>query len=618
MRFDWYNGSEWWFVGLERPETAEGANIDYAHIDEGRLVLPPQHFELAWKTVTRRLRGSGRCKVPVKPGIWITTTPDAPGTPLFNATENPKTKSPNCRIYRWSIFDNPKLPKEFIDETVRTHTGGFRDRFVYGRFAAAGAGTLLFDSTVNVGELPTANIREIRYGIDFGWTNPTAIIPLAYDGDGRAWALDEVYMRHLSAEQIITELRQLQEKYGKGEVYCDKSEPETIWKLVQAGFNAKGYAEKREDGLRELAGRVQKQTDGKPRLFVSGKCVNLISELIEYDEKVKENDHACFVAGTMVSTDRGQVPIEHIRESDLVWTRKGLRPVVASGSTGTRDIMRVSFDDGSSFVGTPDHPIFVSGKGFIPLSALRYAYKCQKLNTLLCISERKEKNKNSTVQYTTAIRTARDLNTSELTAGTELLITFTGTFGNSIMGPFQKDMSFIIKMVTQLITRLKTWIVSLKEHIYQTTANSFSLIPSIVKNRENLWTEFALLLKVGTPRKKDMNGISTNGKRVSKNPLNKFKNNALHAENRSLTNQYNNQEDFALGNARPKPSGSPIRNTTLWTSVIDVSSMGRAKVYNLKVEGTSEFFANGILVHNCDALRYALKVKTTNLAFRFG
>jgi hypothetical protein len=33
-------------------------------------------------------------------------------------------------------------------------------------------------------------------------------------------------------------------------------------------------------------------SDGKPRQFVSKRCVNLISELLEYREDVKENDHA--------------------------------------------------------------------------------------------------------------------------------------------------------------------------------------------------------------------------------------------------------------------------------------------------------------------------------------
>lgn len=32
----------------------------------------------------------------------------------------------------------------------------------------------------------------------------------------------------------------------------------------------------------------------------------------------------------------------------------------------------------------------------------------------------------------------------------------------------------------------------------------------------------------------------------------------------------------------------------------------RRDVYNLTVEGAHEFYANGVLVHNCDALRYLL------------
>lgn len=40
--------------------------------------------------------------------------------------------------------------------------------------------------------------------------------------------------------------------------------------------------------------------------------------------------------------------------------------------------------------------------------------------------------------------------------------------------------------------------------------------------------------------------------------------------------------------------------------VASVCDVGRADVYNLTVEGEPEFFANGVLVHNCDALRYLL------------
>ena len=69
--------------------------LDYAHIDEARLV---RHFDTAWLTVVSRLRKSGRCRVPINPAVWVTTTTDSPGSTLYNTTENPETASPEMRI----------------------------------------------------------------------------------------------------------------------------------------------------------------------------------------------------------------------------------------------------------------------------------------------------------------------------------------------------------------------------------------------------------------------------------------------------------------------------------------------------------------------------------------
>ena len=40
--------------------------------------------------------------------------------------------------------------------------------------------------------------------------------------------------------------------------------------------------------------------------------------------------------------------------------------------------------------------------------------------------------------------------------------------------------------------------------------------------------------------------------------------------------------------------------------VVSVESAGRADVYNLSVDGVHAYVANGVLVHNCDALGYGL------------
>jgi hypothetical protein len=50
---------------------------------------------------------------------------------------------------------------------------------------------------------------------------------------------------------------------------------------------------------------------------------------------------------------------------------------------------------------------------------------------------------------------------------------------------------------------------------------------------------------------------------------------------------------------------STSRRNVAHVSVLSVNVLPmRVPVYNLTVEGAPEFYANGVLVHNCDSLRY--------------
>jgi len=119
-----------------------------------------------------------------------------------------------------------------------------------------------------------------------------------FDGDGRLWVLDEFYKTHSSIEELIVALDGFRKTYGAGPVVCDRSEPESIAKIRRGlpergilGFAADHYTHNREDGLRDLGARFVKAGDGRPRFYISGRCVNAISELLEYNVEVKERDH---------------------------------------------------------------------------------------------------------------------------------------------------------------------------------------------------------------------------------------------------------------------------------------------------------------------------------------
>lgn len=299
MSLDFFNGSKIWMVSLDKPESAEGMNLDWAWIDEARLI---PKFREALESVLRRLRGS-KNSVPLDSsipkdavGMWITTTPDAPGSDLFNFFEDPDKRDKDSKSYRVSLLDNPHVDESFKESIKRAHTGGEYKRFVEGVFAGAEGTSFNFEYGVHVEGFKNIfqkeNMRRWIYGVDFGWTNPSVILAIGFDGDGRAFVVDEVYEDQLSEKDLVKQGIEMQRKWEKSDFWCDSSEPKTISAFKRAGVNAHANKSKRDDGIREIGGRFEDAGDGRRRLYVSPDCVNLINELHFYDADKKENDHA--------------------------------------------------------------------------------------------------------------------------------------------------------------------------------------------------------------------------------------------------------------------------------------------------------------------------------------
>ena len=82
------------------------------------------------------------------------------------------------------------------------------------------------------------------------------------------------------------------DRWGDGLIFCDASNPATIYRFRKAGLKTRKNTQGRNDSIREVGSRFQVEGDGKPRLFIYYGCRNLISELVRYEELIKENDHA--------------------------------------------------------------------------------------------------------------------------------------------------------------------------------------------------------------------------------------------------------------------------------------------------------------------------------------
>ena len=77
----------------------------------------------------------------------------------------------------------------------------------------------------------------------------------------------------------------------------------------------------------------------------------------------------CFVAGTPVHTPAGLKGIETLKAGDTVLTSSGARTIKTASSRKPKQLVEVSFSDGSTIKCTPEHPFFTDC-GWVPAKAL--------------------------------------------------------------------------------------------------------------------------------------------------------------------------------------------------------------------------------------------------------
>jgi PBSX family phage terminase large subunit len=277
-----------WLRGWESIETLRGQKFDFIVIDE---IASMRNYWLNWQEVIRP------------------TLTDTKGHALFIST--PKGfnhfydlynfQDEDYKSFHFTTYDNPHLPVEEIDKAKKELP---EDRFAqeYGADFRKQTGLVFkeFNRDRHLYEnLPSNdNITEYFAGIDFGFTNPTAVIHIKRDRDENYFVTEEWYKTQRTEEQIAT--------YVKGcnfnRVYPDPESPSAIEMLNQKGIQVIEVI-KNKDSIQNGINRIRELfKQGKLRIHKS--CTSLISELETYaypekrpenNEKevpIKENDHA--------------------------------------------------------------------------------------------------------------------------------------------------------------------------------------------------------------------------------------------------------------------------------------------------------------------------------------
>lgn len=361
---------------------------------------------------------------------------------------------------------------------------------------------------------------------------------------------------------------------------------------------------------------------------------DFIPELLAFPSGA--HDDQCFAAGTLIATPWGDRPIESLKAGDHVITPMGIKRVLVAGMTGEAETITKY-----GITATKDHP-FLTRKG-------RFKAFCQVTeNECLGLTLRQMTEASILIpSSSTASRIGfyrKDVITSASqprTRGGKARKACTSPSGRNTLG--KKSLpagKFTIRMATRLITNSATL------SAYR-AANTLRRSISILKGFVETLTGSGLSRPLGTEVRLD--ALGTGSTRSNPRPSK----NATASVAGSSSSQKESTLNIALGNAKSNTVTTTMRSrkTELAWSAEQTSQLSSARtgkealsrvaenvepsgesgsrqpVFNLTIEDAHCFYANGLLVHNCDAMTQALTdlnkhsglhIDPTNLAYLLG
>ena len=278
--------------GWESVETLRGQAFDFLVLDE---VSSYRNFWVNWQEVLRPTLTDRRGQA-----LFISTPK---GFNHFYDLYNLQVTDTDFVSFHFSTYDNPHVPHDEIDKAKTQLT---EDRFSQEYMAdfrkTEGLVYKEFNRTRHVfkGEYKDSMKGQVSLlgAVDFGFTNPAAVLTIRKDTLGRYFICAEWYKRQMTDAQIADFV--YSQKFNL--VYPDPESASGCEELRRKGVNTRDVV-KNKDSVRNGI-NVVRELFKSNRLFIHESCLNLIWELETYsypDKKpdhneeenpIKENDHA--------------------------------------------------------------------------------------------------------------------------------------------------------------------------------------------------------------------------------------------------------------------------------------------------------------------------------------
>jgi phage terminase large subunit len=621
------NGSQIIFIGMQT-HTADSIKslegYDIAWVEEAQS-LSQRSLDLLRPTI--RKEGSE---------IWFSWNPNLESDPVdaFLRSSNPP---PDAVVVQANYQDNPWLPdvlrteleydrKRDPDKFAHVWLGG------YNKHSQA----QIFAGKWVIEEFEPGDHWEGPYhGLDFGFAvDPTAAVK-CWIHDRKIWIEHEAFRVGLELDDTAPFLSERIPGIARHVVRADSARPESISYLRRHGLprcepvlKGKGSV---EDGIEFIK--------SFERVVIHPRCEEMAREARLYSYKVDrssgdilpkiadEFNHgwdACIEHGQMVQTDTGPVPVQDVNAGALVATRSGYRRVTAARLThASASIYELETVSGHRLRATADHLVFVNGKGFLTMDALRYDDEVVIYTEMpLCqISALKSSATAGSCGGDTRSRGIEPIESISSVRYQADRCSCTGRYGLTTTVQSLKAIIFTTLTATARTTIRRISAVFPRSVIAQSMNHGVGGLMRCGSTS----TASGLLQRRGTPARKG-------GRSIAASALWRTLSSFLSRNSASIADEPSSLARPATATSSAPthaslPTGASAGSMTLSEPVLSVArplspiasrpygfavdrvrcvrdTGTRNRVYDLSVEEAEEFFASGVLVHNC---RYALE-----------
>lgn len=282
------NGSLIVLRGWESIETLRGQQFDLLVIDE---VASMRNFWLHWQEVLRPTLTDTKGEA-----IFISTPK---GFNHFYELFNLQDTDTDFKSFHFSTYDNVHIPADEIDKArIQLGETRFAQEYLADFKKTEGLVYKEFDRAIHVyNEEPQGIIEKIA-GIDFGFTNPCAVIELWRDRSDCFWLENEWYVTGRTDSQVAEYVA----AKGFNKVYPDPESPGAIEELRKRQVPLRDVIKGKdsiENGIRKVQDLLR-----AGKLKINARCVNTLFEFEtysypdrkpghnEYETPIDENNHA--------------------------------------------------------------------------------------------------------------------------------------------------------------------------------------------------------------------------------------------------------------------------------------------------------------------------------------